>query len=80
MSDSFALSLGRARESNGPAWDVMSPAQRNAAIFHQMCRADSNCRRTGTAADRDLPPCPASDAFIARRACRLAGRDGHSGK
>lgn len=74
MSESFDLALERARASNPEAWAGMSPGARTAAIYHEMCRMDSGCQRTGTAADADLPPCPASDDFIARRGCRLAGR------
>ena len=74
MSESFDLALQRARTINAAVWDGMSPGARTAAIYHEMCRMDTGCQRTGTAADHDLPPCPASDDFIARRGCRFAGR------
>ncbi len=77
MSDHFVAAVSLAREGlEAGVWEAMSPAARTAAIFHQMCRLDSGCQRTGTTADAGLPPCPASDAFIARRACRLAGPRG----
>lgn len=73
--DNLAAAIDLARRAVGPeAWVTLRPAERSAAIYHELCRLDSGCRRTGTAADRDLPPCPASDGFIARRGCRLAGR------
>jgi len=78
MSGSFAAALDEARAAHGAAWASLSQGARTAAIFHALCRMDSGCRRTGTAADEGLPPCPASDAFIARRGCRFAGRRGEA--
>jgi hypothetical protein len=81
MSDLFvngftrAMDAARARVS-AQEWEAMLPRDRTAAVYHEMCRLDSKCPRTGTAADADLPPCPASDAFIASRRCRFAGRRG----
>jgi hypothetical protein len=74
MPASFADAMERAQAHHAAEWQSMPPAARTAAIFHELCRMDSGCRRTGTAADADLPPCPASDDFIARRNCRLARR------
>ena len=73
MLTSFELAHQQARTNLGPAWDGMSPGARTAAIFHEMCRMDTGCQRTGTAADANEPPCPASDDFIARRGSRFAG-------
>jgi hypothetical protein len=73
MSASFVTAVAQARATHGTTWEDMEPKARNAAIFHALCRIDSNCQRTGTGADADLPPCPASDTFLARRNCRLAG-------
>ncbi|MCC6718063.1 MAG: hypothetical protein IT555_09270 [Acetobacteraceae bacterium] len=75
MSESFSVALERAQQRTGDTvWPLLSPAERSAALYHELCRIDSNCKRTGTAADAALPPCPASESFIGRRACRLAGR------
>jgi hypothetical protein len=74
MPASYVEAADRAQAANAPAWPGMSPSARSAAIFHELCRMDSGCRRTGTEADANLPPCPASDTFVARRSCRLAGR------
>jgi hypothetical protein len=73
MPASFEAAAAQARATHGDAWQHMEPKARSAAIFHALCRLDSLCTRTGTAADANLPPCPASDGFIARRNCRLAG-------
>lgn len=72
MSASFDKAVAQARVAHGSAWEHMQPTARTAAIFHALCRIDSRCPRTGTAADVNLPPCPASDSFVARRNCRLA--------
>ena len=69
---SHAMELARARHEPRE-WEAMAPADRTAAIYHEMCRIDSRCPRTGTATDAGLPPCPASDIFVANRRCRLAG-------
>lgn len=78
MSDEFANGFTRAMAAvrariAAPEWEAMPPKERTAAVYHEMCRLDSKCPRTGTAADAGLPPCPASDAFIASRRCVLAG-------
>lgn len=74
MSESFVAALHRARAVHGAAWEGLSRGARTAAIYQALCQIDSGCRRTGGAADEALAPCPAADSFIARRACRLAGR------
>jgi len=76
MPASFEAAAAQARATHGAAWQHMEPKARTAAIFHALCRLDSGCTRTGTAADQDLPPCPASESFIARRNCRFAGPRG----
>lgn len=77
FDNTFARAMALARDRHAPReWEALSRADRTAAIYHEMCRIDSRCPRTGTAADADLPPCPASDTFIANRRCRLAGPRG----
>jgi hypothetical protein len=74
FDNAFARAMAEVRAQHTPReWEVMAPSERTAAIYHEMCRIDSRCPRTGTAADAGLPPCPASDTFIANRRCRLAG-------
>lgn len=73
MQDKLARAAELARRHLGEAqWLYASPRERSAAIYHQLCRVDSGCERTGTAADMLLPPCPASAQFICRRACEAA--------
>jgi hypothetical protein len=53
----------------GQPW--MQAEQRNsiAAIYQELCRLDSGCRRTGLPTDSQLPPCRANAVFRARRGC-----------
>ena len=74
MSARFDEAITLARAEHADAWPTMAQSARTAAVFHYLCKLDTGCQRTGTDADAALPPCPASDSFIARRACRLAGR------
>ena len=74
MSDDLASAIENARLRLGGAdWTKLSPREQSTEIYHELCRMDSGCRRTGEASDMLLPPCPASSSFVARRGCRVAG-------
>jgi hypothetical protein len=74
MQNDLTQAIERARARLGKdRWLVSSPREHSAAIYHELCRADSGCQRTGAASDDLLPPCQASATFVSRRACRAAG-------
>lgn len=74
MPDNFRLAMERAKARIGDMqWFTASPAERSALTYHELCRLDSGCQRTGAESDALLPPCRASATFIARRACAVAG-------
>ena len=55
MSDPFANGFSRAMDAarakvNAQEWEAMLPRDRTAAVYHEMCKLDSRCPRTGTAA------------------------------
>lgn len=71
--DSISVAIDAARDRYGiEAWGLLEQSERSAAIYHELCRIDSKCQRTGDAGDLLLPPCPASPMHIARRKCKLA--------
>jgi hypothetical protein len=55
-------------------WITLDRRARAAAVYHELCRLDTGCRRNGDAADEALPACKASYSFIARRYCPVSGR------
>ena len=68
-----ALESARSRYPD-PVWIALDRGARAAALYHELCRIDSGCQRTGGAADEALPPCLAAESFIARRYCAVSGR------
>ena len=65
---SQAIEIVRQRDRDS-VWMQMERGKHTSAIYHELCRLDTGCQRTGVPADKLLPPCPASATFRFRRGC-----------
>ncbi len=67
---SFTQAIRTAQAQYSPErWNELSPQQQSAAIYHELCRIDTGCRRGRVPAGTRLPPCKAPRDFRDRRGC-----------